>query len=294
MAKDIFQRGIDVSRYQGNIDWAQVARSGQQFAIVRAVSSDNSGVYEDPLFVKNANGAKAAGLRTGAYYYTYAQTQAYADIEIAAFLSALSGKQFEYPVFVDVEDDTLKPLGKNRLTDLTLYALQKIEKAGYYAGVYTNTNFAKNNLVMSKLENYPLWLSDYLAVVNYPGPYDMLQYTSDGSVNGISTKVDKDNSYQNFLPQIMAGGWNNYPRTAGEPVMISATGLSVQVFGDKNCQYFNSPNVNDIAGTLPHGIYPAVAQSNGCYNGFSWATLHYRGKIYWTALLADRCYLIKT
>ena len=293
MAKSIFQRGIDVSRYQGNIDWAQVGRSGQQFAIVRAVSSDNSGVYEDPLFVKNVSGAKAAGLRTGAYYYTYARTQSYADTEIAALLSALRGKQFEYPIFIDIEDNMLKSLGRDTLTALVLYELEAIKKAGYYAGVYTYTNFAKNNLAMAKLKDYPLWLANYTTTVNYTGAYDLLQYSGSDSVSGIATKVDLDNSYRDFFPEIETGGWNNYPRPTG-PEMLPATGLSLEVFGDKNCQYFNSANVNDVAGTLPHGIYPAVAQSSGCYNGFSWVTLQYQNKIYWTALLADRCYLIKT
>ena len=96
----IYQTGIDVSRYQGTIDWAAVARAGKQFAVIRAVSSNNSGVYVDPMFEKNYAGAKAAGLRVGVYYYTYAQTESYADRELEALTAVLAGKKLEYPVFV--------------------------------------------------------------------------------------------------------------------------------------------------------------------------------------------------
>ena len=93
----IYQTGIDVSRYQGTIDWAAVARAGKQFAVIRAVSSNNSGVYVDPMFEKNYAGAKAAGLRVGVYYYTYAQTESYADRELEALTAVLAGKKLEYP-----------------------------------------------------------------------------------------------------------------------------------------------------------------------------------------------------
>ena len=104
----IYQTGIDVSRYQGTIDWAAVARAGKQFAVIRAVSSNNSGVYVDPMFEKNYAGAKAAGLRVGVYYYTYAQTESYADRELEALTAVLAGKKLEYPVFVDMEAEGIE------------------------------------------------------------------------------------------------------------------------------------------------------------------------------------------
>ena len=110
----IYQTGIDVSRYQGTIDWAAVARAGKQFAVIRAVSSNNSGVYVDPMFEKNYAGAKAAGLRVGVYYYTYAQTESYADRELEALTAVLAGKKLEYPVFVDMEAEGIAALGRAR------------------------------------------------------------------------------------------------------------------------------------------------------------------------------------
>lgn len=293
MDRPIFQRGIDVSRYQGSIDWPRVARDGRQFVIARCVSSDNSGVYVDPTFNVNYTGARAAGMRVGAYYFTYARTTAYADAELRALFTALSGKQFEYPVFVDVEAKQLTSLGKRRLTDMVLYALERITTEGYYAGVYTYSEYANVYLDMARLRDYPLWLADYNRIVSYPGDYDMLQYSGSGRLDGIDTSVDLDVSYMDFLPTIMQRGMNNYPSASAPVSMLPTPNLSLEVYGTKNCQYFYTPNVYDIAGTLPVGRYPAVAQSEGCYNGWSWVTLRYRGGVYWTALLADRCYLVR-
>lgn len=289
----VYGSGIDVSRYQGSVDFNRVAMSGKSFVIARAVSS-SGGVYIDPTSNTNIANAQAAGLRTGAYYFTYATSTAYADSEIALLLEALEGKQLQYPVFIDVEASSIISIGREALTQLVLYALKKITAAGYLAGVFTYADYAEQWLDMAQLAAYPLWLSDYDGVINFPDSYDMLQYSDTGVVDGVTGKVDLDVSYTDFLPTILQQGLNGYA-AGGTPVeMTSAAGLSLTVFGSKNCQYFYTANVNDIVGTLPHGTYPAVQQSVGCYGGFSWVTIQFEGKVYWTALLSDRCYLIKT
>lgn len=291
---EIFQEGIDVSRYQGNIDWAAVAGSGKQFAILRVVSSDNSGVYIDPTFEQNYAGAKAAGMRVGVYYYTYAQTEAYADRELAAVSQALAGKQLEYPVFADYEAQSLTTLGRERLTNLVLYAMKGLRAMGYYSGFYTYSYFAMNQLNMAALSEYPFYVADYTGKVTYPGKYEMWQYSDQGRVPGIADRVDLDRSYVDFLPAIRAGGYNGYKAQPPAPEMTPVPGLQLEVYSTKNCQYFNTPDVYDIAGTLPVGKYEAVAQSVGCWNGFTWVTLDYNGGMYWTALLSDRCFLLRS
>ena len=114
----VYQYGIDVSRYQGNINWGRVAAAGKQFAMVRVGSSNSGGLYVDPYFLQNVNGAKAAGLRVGVYYYTYARTRAAVANELTTFLNVMQGLQLEYPVFVDVEDASLTSLGRATLTAL--------------------------------------------------------------------------------------------------------------------------------------------------------------------------------
>lgn len=290
---EIFQEGIDVSRYQGTVDWAAVAASGKQFAILRAVSSNDAGVYVDPTFEQNYAGAKAAGLRVGVYYYSYAQTQAYADRELAALNGALAGKQLEYPVFIDVEAKSLEALGRERLTQLTLYALQAMRAMGWYSGFYTYSYFAMNRLNTAALGEYPFFVADYTGSVIYPGKYEMWQYSSKGEVPGIPGRVDLDRSYVDFLPEIRAGGYNGYAPAPREPEMVPLPDLRLEVYGTRTFEYFNTPDVNDIAGRLPNGVYEAVAQSVGCWNGFVWVTIRYEGRIWWTALEADHCFLYR-
>lgn len=290
---EIFQAGIDVSRYQGTVDWAQVAASGKQFAILRVASSNDAGVYIDPTFEQNYIGARAAGLRVGAYYYTYARTDAYADLELAAVAGALAGKQLEYPVFADFEAQSLIPLGRAALTRMALRALESLRAAGWYSGLYTYSYFAQHYLDMSVLAAFPFFVADYTGSVTYPGAYQMWQYSGTGRVPGIVPDVDLDESYEDFLPALRAGGWNGYAPAAQQPEMFPLPGLQLEVYGLKNCQYFYGPDVNAVAGTLPPGVYEAVAQSLACWNGYPWATVRCNGGVYWTALIPDRCFLLR-
>ena len=196
----LFQNGIDVSRYQGSVDWKAVANAGKQFAIVRLGSSNSSGLYVDPYFLQNVNGAHAAGLRVGAYYYTYARTQNAVINELSLFLDVLEGLQLEYPVFVDVEDSSLTSLGRSQLTSLVQYAMDILYQRRWYAGWYSYTNFINNYLNPAQLAAYPLWLADYRSQPGYTGTYDMWQYSSTGAVGGIAGACDLNYCYTDFLP----------------------------------------------------------------------------------------------
>lgn len=286
----IFENGIDVSRYQGVIDWTRVAASGQQFAIVRVGSTDGSDVYVDPYFKRNVEGAKAAGLKVGAYYYTYAKTEEAVIRELDTFLPALEGYQLEYPVFVDMEDSSFASLTRKQVTDLTRFAMDILYQKGWYAGYYTYTFFATNYIDTEALKDYPLWIADYRGYVGYQGSYTMWQYSSSGQVSGIQGNVDMNRSYVDFLPFIKEGGFNGFPASSG-PVMMPLENQLLEVFSER-CEYFNSPDVNDVVGYLPLGTYPAVALSEEEFGGFVWVTFRLGGAVWWTALLEDRCRLI--
>ncbi|MBQ5754472.1 MAG: glycoside hydrolase family 25 protein [Oscillospiraceae bacterium] len=287
----IYESGVDVSRYQGEIDWPKVAAAGRQFALVRLGSSGGNGPYVDPYFLQNVEGAHAAGLKVGAYYYSYATTREQADNELETYLAALEGQQLEYPVFVDVESSSLTALGRAELTDLVKYAMDVLYRRGWYAGYYTYTNFANTYLDTARLAEYPFWVADYRGYVGYAGSYDLWQYSSSGRVNGISGAVDLDYSYWNFLPQIQAGGYNGY-QNAG-PALLPLTGRALEVFNQR-CEYFTGPDVNAVVGYLPLGRYPALSVSDGSYSGYVWVVFRYRGGEYWTALLEDRCRLVES
>lgn len=204
-------RYIDVSRYQGAIDWAQVAAAGYQGVMLKTVSTNRrlskraDGLYIDPTFEANYRHAKAAGLAVGVYYYTYATSEAMADAELSLLADALRGKTLEMPVAVDVEDNKFRVLGKQALTDLTAYALKKVEDMGFYAQLYTYTSFAKTRLYMggAALSPYDVWLADYTGktpAVTFA--YNAHQHTSKGSVPGISGNVDLNVTTLNY-PKII-------------------------------------------------------------------------------------------
>lgn len=205
-------RYIDVSRYQGTIDWAQVAAAGYKGAMLKTVSTNRKlskradGLYIDPTFETNYCNAKAAGLDVGVYYYTYAISHTGADKELALLAEALRGKELTLPVAVDVEDNKLKQLGKQSLTDLTAYALARIEAMGFYAQLYTYTSFANSRLYMggAALKPYDVWLADYTGKApKVSFKYNAHQHTSKGAVPGISGNVDLNVTTRNY-PKIIA------------------------------------------------------------------------------------------
>lgn len=290
MAEPIYQNGLDVSRYQGRIDWQKAAASGRQFVIARALAAGAFGVNVDPYFLRNVDGAHAAGMRVGVYYYSHALDETQAAKELETLFPLLEGRKFEYPVFVDIEDEAIAQLGSVRATQILLYALRRLRARRYYAGFYTYTYFAEHYLQMQRLTEYPFFIADYTGQVGYKGEYAMWQYTSEGKVPGVSGNVDLDYAYRDFLPDIKAGGYNNY--TPDGPAMQPLYDTRLEVFGPMNCQYFYTPDVYDVVGTLAHGFYTALSLSTAPYNGFTWVRIVVEGEVYWTALLADRCRLV--
>ena len=203
-------RYIDVSRWQGQIDWAQVAAAGYKGAMLKTVSTNSKmskradGLYIDPTFERNYRGARAAGLDVGVYYYTYATSEAMADAELALVREAVRGKELTMPVCVDVEENKLKKLSTLDLTNVVAYALEKVEAMGFYAQLYTYTNYSNMELDMGRLANrWDVWLADYTGEtpkVNYI--YHAHQHTSKGSVPGIMGNVDLNVTTRNY-PKII-------------------------------------------------------------------------------------------
>ena len=204
-------RYIDVSRYQGAIDWAQVAAAGYKGAMLKTVSTNRKlskradGLYIDPTFEANYRNARAAGLDVGVYYYTYATSEAMANAELSMLRQAVCGKELTLPVAVDVEDNKLVSLDKQDLTDLTAYALHEVEQLGFYAQLYTYTSFAKAHLFVggAALHFYDVWLADYTGKApKVSFKYNAHQHTSKGRVPGISGDVDLNVTEINY-PKII-------------------------------------------------------------------------------------------
>lgn len=203
-------RFVDVSRYQGLIDWAQVAAAGYKGAMLKTVSTNYKlskradGLYIDPTFETNYRNARAAGLDVGVYYYTYATSEAMADAELALVRQAVYGKELTMPLAVDVEENKLKRLSTLDLSNLVAYALEQVEKMGFYAQLYTYTHYSNMELDMGRLANrWDVWLSDttgHTPAVGYH--YNAHQHTSEGRVPGISGNVDLNVTTLNY-PRII-------------------------------------------------------------------------------------------
>lgn len=206
-------RYIDVSRYQGKITldgWRKVKAAGYKGAMLKTVSTNRKlskradGLYIDPTFETNYRNARAAGLDVGVYYYTYATSEAMADAELALLRQAVRGKEFSLPVCVDVEENKLKQLSTLDLSNLTAYALEQVEKMGFYAQLYTYTSYANTHLDMARLSGrWDVWLADYTGKTpNVTFNYNAHQHTSKGSVPGITGNVDLNVTTLNY-PRII-------------------------------------------------------------------------------------------
>ena len=205
---------MDVSRHQGVIDWAKVKASGQiDGVLIRAMGNSADGLpskpYTDPQFARNYSECKRLGIPCGVYGYFKAATRAEADKELACFRQLLTGRSFELPVAVDIEDEVQKPLGKAALTDLTAYILKAVENWGVYALLYTGLWFGSTFLYMggAALKPYDVWLAAYRTKKPAPGwPFGMWQYTSTARVPGVSTNVDMSHAYKNYAAIIRRAG----------------------------------------------------------------------------------------
>lgn len=220
-------KGIDVSKHQGVIDWGKVKTD---FAIIRA-GYGKAISQKDPKFEANYKGAKAAGIPVGAYWYSYAKSMAEARQEAAVCIEAIKGKQFEFPIYFDIEDKSQTGLGKTILTAMCEAFCEELEKAGYFAGVYANTSWFLNNLDHAKLAaKYTIWLADYRVNYNRSLQRDMHQYSSNGSIPGISGRVDMNTCTKDFPAIIRGAGLNGYNKT---PTLHNITILQASA-GDIN------------------------------------------------------------
>ena len=188
---------IDVSTWQGTVDWDKVKAAGYGHAIIRAGFGREVSQI-DNKFEKNYKNAKAAGVKLGVYWYSYAVDKTDARKEAKACLSVLKDKEFELPVFYDMEESSMTKLGKSKLTEMAKAFCDDIIKGGFRCGVYSNPNWFNNYLNYNELKKfYPIWLAQYYKEAQYD--CDIWQYTSEGKVNGISGNVDLNVIYNESI-----------------------------------------------------------------------------------------------
>ncbi len=195
-------RGIDVSRYQGNIDFTKVKASGIDFVIARI----GYGEFEnqiDTKFERNYQEATRVGLPIGVYLYSYALSVEGARKEADVVIKWLKGRKLNLPVYYDIEDKSQINLGKETLTNMCKTFCNRIEEAGYWAGIYANKYWLTSVLNASELQDrYTIWVAQYAKENTYQGKYDMWQYTSQGRVNGIDADVDMNILYRDIFTNV--------------------------------------------------------------------------------------------
>lgn len=193
--------GIDVSKYQGEIDWKKVADAGVSFAIIRCGYRGYStgSLVIDPNFAKNLKGAIDNDIDVGVYFFSQAISEVEAVEEASMVLSQIAREYVTYPIFIDSEssgaDGRADKLNEESRTKICKAFCETIESGGYNAGVYASKNWFNNRLNASDLDKYVIWVAEYRDAPTYDGVYNMWQYTSKGQVPGIEGNVDLDLSY---------------------------------------------------------------------------------------------------
>ena len=188
-------KGIDVSEWQGTIDWRKVAKDGVQFAVIHAGYGRELS-QKDKYFERNYAGARAAGIKVGAFWYSYADSVVRAEQEARTCLKVLDGKHLDLPVFFDQEyEPGILKLSTKTRTDIVLKFLETIKAAGRPCGLYSSTDFITTKLQANRLTAYPLWIAEYGSKLHYTGKVWAWQYTDKGRVAGIKGRVDMDHGY---------------------------------------------------------------------------------------------------
>ena len=225
------KKGIDVSEFQGKIDWGKVKNSGVEFAILRCGYGMDFSNQDDVEYERNANECERLGIPYGVYLMSYANTVEKARSEAKHVLRLIEGRKISLGVWHDIEDNgTSGAINKETLTNIINTFCNTIKNAGYKVGVYANLNWLENKIEKTIKDNYDIWVAQYYSKCEYEGKYIMWQHTSSGKVNGISTNVDMNILYED-LP-VINNNDNNNSKTNNSEIVKS---LQRALNKDYNC-----------------------------------------------------------
>ena len=214
---------IDVSVHQGNINWAEVKEKGKINDVIMRVgiSLRTNGVFttnKDTKFEYNYENAKKNGFNVGVYYYSKALSESEAIQEARFVMSVISGKKFEYPIYIDIEEKALFALGKDKTSKIVKAFLSEVEKNGYWVGLYGSRYPLVDYVSADIRSRYAVWVA-HVDVKNtsYPDAYGIWQHSWTGRVSGISGAVDLDICYVDYPSKIKAKGLNGYAKSNEVP-----------------------------------------------------------------------------
>ena len=210
--------GIDISKWQKGFNFDKALAEGVEFIILRgAYSTSKDTCFED--FYKKC---KAKCIPVGVYHYTMAKTVDEAKKEADAMLKILAGKQFEYPIYLDVEDKTQKALGKDLLTAIIDTYCSTLEKAGYYVGIYSTYLYLRDYTHIDRLDKYDKWIAQWSTRCTCKKPFGMWQFG--GETNKIRTNkvagvtCDQNYAYKDYPAIIKNSGLNGFHKAGTKTV----------------------------------------------------------------------------
>lgn len=201
MIKMVAIKGIDVSEWQGHIDFSRVKQSGVQFVIIRA-GYGNTPRQKDKYFEEHYAQAKAAGLLIGAYWYSYASSASDAAIEAQACLTVLGKRHFDYPIYFDLEEAWQFKQGRAFCDSLVRCFCNTLEAHGCYAGLYISRSPLQNYISTAVAQRYATWIAEYGPRCNYSGPIGIWQHSSTGLVPRVNGNCDLDVAYIDYAAVI--------------------------------------------------------------------------------------------
>lgn len=239
-------RGIDVSKHNGTIDFDKVKKAGAyDFVIIRA-GFGRVITQKDSKFEENYTKAKAAGLNVGAYWYSYAMSPEEAEQEALIFLEVIKGKQFEYPVFLDLEEQKQFRLGKIVVSNMVDRFCKTLEANGYYVGLYMSRAQLTTYVEPAVRNRYCVWCAEWGAQCNYDGAYGLWQYSEKGSVPGITGPVDLDKAYADFPTIIKGKNLNGFKQVISAPKPKTVYNVVVGEYDDKDVALNVLKNVKEF------------------------------------------------
>lgn len=192
-------KGVDVSTFQGNIDWEKVKAAGIGFAILRVGYGSDMKSQDDRTFKRNADECTRLGIPFGVYIYSYANSIDKAISEAKHTLRLIKGYNLSYPVFYDLEDVTTSRCTKDLIGRMADAYCEAIAKAGYKVGIYANKYWFENILISPVFNKYDKWIAQYNSKCTYQGKYTMWQYSSSEIVPGIKGKCDVNYCYVDYV-----------------------------------------------------------------------------------------------
>ena len=221
-------KGIDVSQWNGSIDWQKAKNAGVDYAIIRCGYGMNQTNQDDSKWIEIANACTKYNIPFGVYIYSYATDTARAKSEAEHVLRLIKGYNLKYPVYYDLEDESIrKNVSEKTVGDIAQTFYDTITAAGYKAAMYANTDWFSNYLTDSRFTQWDKWVAQYNTTCTYGGKYQMWQCSSKGSVDGINGNVDLNIDF--------GASDSNQNNNAGVNVAEGTYSVSTALNADKIC-----------------------------------------------------------